>query len=237
MERKSGSFAVLFFLIFCAVRLPAQALYWETEMKDPLRGEGTTTMKCYHLPRMFKQVTEAQNEFMIFLLDRQIMIRGNTQQKTYSQITFSEFQRRLKSSSDKGTKNAPSAKPIPKTINILRSGEVKEIIGYQCSEFVVEQNGRKLFSVWTTKNIPGFSTMKKDFDEYLVQTTKLKLGYGEMLAKHIKEVEGFPMKIDYGGATATVTKVEKRAIAKNEFTAPAGYKYLPPKPIPKTSPK
>jgi hypothetical protein len=201
------------------------------------------------MPKMFKQSME--NNASIFRLDKEVMYIINNKDKEYTEMTFAEmeaatkqamgqmeaFKKQLKDmppeqrkAMEKMLGNSAMGGTAKTKIDAKNTGEKKTINGYSCVKYILKEDGKEITTVWTTAQVPGYSGMQKDMKKFS-ERLMAQMPKGKALAEAMKKVEGFPIQTIMGNITSTVTKVEKKAIAKGEFEVPAGYKKVTPKEI------
>lgn len=237
--------AVVFLLAATAL---SQGLYTESNTVVTAGGGQTFEGKSYFMPKMMKTVNGA-NE-VIVRLDKQMIYRVNNDDKTYSALTFAEWEAQMKKASSemdskmeelkKQMENMPPEqrkmmekilsnqmqskdKSQPK-IEVKNTGETKTILGYPTTKYVVLKDGEEFLTVWVTKDIKGFEGMRKDYEEMSTRLSASAPGGASAMIEAMKKIDGFPLAMDMAmGVKTDVTKVETHAIPASEFEIPAGY--------------
>jgi hypothetical protein len=110
-------------------------------------------------------------------------------------------------------------------IDVEKSADTKKISGYGCTKYVITKDGNEFMTVWATKDVNGFSAMKKDWEEFSKRMMAMSPMIGKGIGEAFSKIDGFPIQTEMGqGMTSTVTKVEKKTTAASEFEVPSGYK-------------
>jgi GLPGLI family protein len=244
--------AVLF-LFGLATSAFAQGLYWESKMTGKAIGEQTQQM--WAVPKMMKGVTKETGEAYIIRLDKQIFITIDPKEKTYSEMTFAEMESVIKKASGKmdaqmaemqkklaempeeqrkmveqmmGSKM--SAKGSDAKVEVKNTTEKKTISGFSCTKVDVTQDGKEMMTLWVTKDVKEFESMRKDWQEFSTRMMDMNPMGGKGLGEAFKKIDGFPIQTEVSDLMmSTVTKVEKKVAPASEFEAPAGYKKVKPK--------
>ena len=247
--KRSFAAGILFVLLmnFAVAPLSAQGTYWESTTTG-MGGEHVSQM--YYLSKMFKSVTtdEDGGRVVIVRLDKEKIYTLSPKEKTYSEMTFNELEATMKKmgsemDSHMAEMNEQLASMPPEQrkmveemmkkqmnrgggdeVKVEKTGDSKTISGYSCTKFLVKQDDKEMATIWTTKDLKAFESMRGDFQEFskrMMSMNPMTKGMGEGMQK----VEGFPIETDGArGFKQVVTKVEKRSIAASEFEIPADYK-------------
>jgi len=225
----------------------AQGLYWESTTTAMGMQQ---TSQTYYLPKMFKSVGAgmAGNAVMVFRLDKSLMYEIHPTEKTYSEITFAELEAAMKGMTGQldekmaemkkqmeglppeqrkmmeqmmGSK-MPGMAGAQGSMEVTNTGQSQRVGGYTCSKFVIKQGANEVATVWATREVSGFESMRNDFSEF---SKRLAINnIASAMAEAMKKVDGFPIQTETSqGMKQVVTKVEKRSIAASEFEVPAGY--------------
>jgi Domain of unknown function (DUF4412) len=226
-----------------------QGLSWEsTTIVRIANGKEIHSASSYR-PHMFKQSSE--NNASIFRLDKEMVYFIDIQKKEYSEMTFAELEAYTKKANKKLEDMNEKLKNLPPEqrkmmeqmmgkaamggqnakIDVIKTAEKKNISGYLCIKYAMKEDTTEVGSVWTTADVPDFSSMQKDFKEFGQRMAAQMPKAGEMVAAMTK-VEGFPVQTTIAGITTTVTKIEKKVAPASEFEVPEGYKKVPPKKLP-----
>lgn len=240
--------ALLAALVLCvAVSLFAQGVYWESTTTG-MGGERKSQM--YYLPKMFKGLSTGDqgSEIMIMRLDQSKMYTVTPGDKSYSEMSFAELEGAMKKTGSemdarmqemkKRLESMPPEqrqmaeqmmgrfmnKSPESAMQVEKTSETKSISGYNCTKYVVKQGDKEMATIWATKELKEFESMKNDFQEFAKRMMAMN-PMARNLGESMQNVEGFPIQTDMPqGMKTVVTKVEKRSIAASEFDIPAGYK-------------
>ncbi len=232
-------FSLVFVFTFGAF---AQGVTWEAETTG---GKEKDISKSYYMPRKVKMVQKGNT--IIFRLDQEKMITVNDEDKTYSEISFSELEQMMKqvdetmSSKMAEIKEQMASMPeeqrkmmekmmagqmggMMEEPEVKRTGETKTINGYNCTKYVVMTGGKETFSVWTTKDVKEFDGMRKDMEEFGKRMAAMTPRMGKSVAAAMTNLEGFPIQQEMAGMKTTVLSVKKENSPASIFDPPAGYK-------------
>jgi hypothetical protein len=240
-------------LLLC-ITLPllAQGVYWESTMT----GMGMEQKsQMYYLPKKFKNVSSSQqgNDISIVRLDQSKIYNLMPGDKSYSEMSFSDMEGAAKKTGGemdarmqemkKGLESMPPEqrqmaeqmmgrmmnKSPESPIQVEKTGETKSISGFNCTKYVLKQGDKEMATIWATKDLKEFESMKDDFREFAKGMMAMN-PLAKSLRDGMQKVEGFPIQTDMAqGMKTVVTKVEKRSIAASEFEIPSGYKKVKPK--------
>ncbi len=240
---------VVLLVVLCigAVAL-GQGLYTESNTVVQVAGGQTYPGQSYFMPKMMKTIT-GDNEIIV-RLDKQMIYRVNVGQKTYSEMTFAEWEAQMKkASSEMDSKMAeiqkkmesmpPEQKKMMEQImsaqmagkngaqaklEVKNTGEKKTVAGYVATKFVVLQDGKDFITAWTTNDIKGFASMRKDYEEMASRLAASAPGGGSAMVEALKKIDGYPLEMDMAmGVKTEVTKVESKTIPASEFEVPSGF--------------
>jgi GLPGLI family protein len=236
--------------LFLVVPMLAQGFYWEATRSGSLIGDSSETVKYSYAAKMFKVVNGENRNATILRLDKDVMIMLNPKEKTYWEMTFAdmekaakkaggqmdqkmaELQEKLKDMPEEQRKMVEQmmgnkmlgAKKEPK-LEVVKSGDTRQISGYTCTKYVVNQDGKELLTVWVTKDVKGFETIRKDMDVFRERMTAMNPMMRKGFTEGLKSIDGFPIETDMGTTMKeVVTKVERKSIPASEFEVPEGYK-------------
>jgi hypothetical protein len=235
-----GCTPVLLTLLFAAL-VCAQGLYIESTRS----GSSDVEEKMYYMPKMFKSVSGDRSEISILRFDRETIYHLNPEKKTYTAMTFAEMKAMVDNARSRADdmmakrlaslppdqreklkekmaamKNRPSSSGAAH--EILSTGEHKTINGYACDKYIVKINGKESETVWASKQVPGYETMKRDMEGFLDRMSGIA-GNKASLGAWFKQIDGFPIETDSHGSVKTVAKIDRRSISISEFEVPAGY--------------
>ena len=222
----------------------AQGLYWESTTTGGPAGDAGEITKTYAMPKMFKVEIPNQSNAMILRMDREMMYTVDHKAKSYWQMTFAEMEASLKKASEKmdelskQMENMPpeqrkmmeqmmgnrmkKSKELP-PVSVVGPSERKTIRGYSCSKYVALREGDTLVTVWATKDVGEFAAMRNDFEAFNKRLASMDIGGAQAMSEAFRKIDGFPMRMEMGGVTSEVTKVESRSLKAKEFEVPAGY--------------
>lgn len=129
----------------------------------------------------------------------------------------------------------PGGKGMPSNITYKKTGDSKQIAGYESVKYEIYSDGRLDEEIWITSDVRFQQEVDmKKMTKYLSELRSIEHslgGNGATDAKAYVEVfsSGFPMKaVDYpvygSEIVEQTTKVSKKNIDSSEFTAPSGYR-------------
>lgn len=249
--RSARLFSILVLASCITASAFAQGLYWESTRTNSMMGRANTTQeKAYYMPGMFK--TEDNDQSIIFRMDQEKMYMIDPNEKTYSAVTFAEMQQMMEKASGKMDEQMAEMKKrmaeMPEEqqkmmekmlgekmqgimgsdskVEAEKTSEHEQIAGFPTTKYIVTQNGNEFASLWTTTDVKGYESMKKDFTELSKRMTEMSPAGIKAMYEGMQKVEGFPVKMEMEGMTSVVTKIDHRAIPKSEFEVPAGYKQV-----------
>ncbi len=226
----------------------AQGIYWESTTSGGPMGDKTVASRTYYMPKMIKVESDQNGDVILFRFDKEMMYTIQPKDKTYSEMTFAEMEQAMKNMASKTNpkmaelqekmKNMPEAqrKMMEKMMGAMpgqagetkfevqKTGDKKTVTGYNCTKYVITQDGKDFMTIWATKDVPGFDAMKNDLQDYSNRMMQMSPGYMKGLVEGMKKIEGFPLETDMmQGMTNVVTKFEKRSTPVAAFEVPAGY--------------
>jgi len=224
--------------VVLSLLLAAQGMYIETART----GSSDIQDKIYYMPKMFKSVDGDGSSISILRFDRETIYRLDPEKKTYTEMKFAELKAmvdRGRSMTDEMMAKRMASLPPDKqekmkemmkklspssgaTHEVVPTGEHKTINGYACEKYVVKTNGKETETVWASKQVAGYETMKRDMEGFLDRMAGI-LGRKEALGGWLRQIDGFPMETDSQGTVHTVTKIDRRSIPASEFEVPEGY--------------
>lgn len=231
----------------------AQGLYWESTMTGGPIGERTEEM--WAVPKMMMGVTKETGETFIVRLDKELFITIDPKEKTYSEMTFAEMEGMMKkmggrmdarmAEMQKKLAEMPEeqrkmvekmmSSKMPGTakdakVEVENTGDKKTINGFACTKYAVTQDGKEAMTLWVTKSVKGFESMRKDWQQFSERMMAMNPMGGKGLGEAFKKIDGFPIQTEMGqGMTSTVTKIEEKTAPASAFEVPAGYKKVNPK--------
>ncbi len=233
------------------VTVHGQGMYWETARSGGTMGDEAEIDRMYYMPRMFKMEAGSGEEAVIIRLDKQVMYNLDVKNKTYSEMTFDELenmskkagakldeamsqmqkqmegmpeeQRKMVEEMMKGKMQGKAGKP-PKA-DVAKTEETRTISGYPCTKYVVKEGEGEMVTLWVTKEVKGFESMRKDMEELQKRMAALDPRGAEGMAAAMATIDGFPIRTEMpGGMSEVVTKIERRSTRDDAFEIPTGYK-------------
>jgi len=237
--------AVVLLTVGWSAVLIAQNYYWETVTGD---AESIVPVaKAFYAPRKLKYVSAREYDpTLIIRLDRGSVFVVNTRRETYAEISFADWKSMREQQSAMVFQIPPDVQNLPEEqrsrrlqeliaaqsnenskVDVLRIPETKMIRGYMCAKSIMRQDGKTLLTVWSTRAMKEFESMRSDLTEAYHQ---LSLNYPAMrnLSVALKSIDGFPIEYQRGEEKTTVQKIEKRVWGEEEFEPPSGYKRTTP---------
>ncbi len=242
--------------LFVAVIAFGQGVYWESATSGGALGDRVISSLSYYMPHKFKSTTLDMGNATIVRLDKKMIYQIDTNEKTYSEMTFDEWEAEMKKMGQKmdaqmdelqkKMENMPEEqrkmmeqmtgsqmagkKNKDAKIDVTKTGESKQIAGMGCTKYSVTKDGKEAIALWATKDLKGYEAMRKDMEEFGARMMASDFQGMKGLAEAIKKVDGFPMETDMqGGVKIEVTKVQRKDIAANEFDVPSGFTKVKPK--------
>lgn len=232
-------------LLVVATALFAQGLYFESTMQGGPMGDQPRLSKAYLMPKMVKQIGGMGGpgaSAMIMRLDQEKMYQVNYDEKTYSEMTFTEIEKAVKDLSAQSDKQmadmAEHMKSMPEAqrkmmeqmmgkkggnVTMEKTGEKMKVSGYDCTKFVAKDGDKVLMTMWATRDVKGFDALRKDYEAVMSRMMSMTPGGMQGLVEAMNKVDGFPMQSEWAGMTTTVTKVVAQATPAAEFAVPAGF--------------
>lgn len=217
----------------------AQGLSFEiVQGKDDQAGRS----KDLYMPGMFRQ-EDKDGRISILRLDREVMISINPENKTYTETTFKEFEAGVKHGrmkADEAMKKRLAGMPpaqrkqieekmaamtghgVAAKMEVVETGQRKTIDGYSCTGYTIKRDGKEIETVWATKDIPSFASVRKDFQR--IASLFGSITGSRSAFASLEKVDGFP--IERSGSTGTrekTTKIQKGSFPASAFEIPPGY--------------
>lgn len=127
-----------------------------------------------------------------------------------------------------GTKSAAS-KGAAGPLEVQKGGPSRKIAGLPSTRYAVTEGGREVLVVWSTRDVPEFAAMRKDYERFAKTMSVMRSQSGDdtqtrAWTEAMKAADGFPMETESAGFRTTVTKLERRPTAPTEFDPPPGFK-------------
>lgn len=229
----------------------AQGLYWElVTTGGALKANEQMTARMCYMPKKFRMDMVEEGGFVVVRLDKQMIYSVDTKAKTYSETTFADLekagqragakldaaigdmQKQLEEMPEEQRKmveqmmgkKMPGKRGGEMKVEVVAAGDRRTISGYGCTKYVVKVDGEESATVWATKDVGGFGTMRKDFEEFQKRMAALIPTQGKGMADGLRSVDGFPIETETGnGMKSVVTKIEKKSFPSSQFEVPAGY--------------
>lgn len=239
---KTNRSITLLILCLCPVMLVAQGLYWEQSVSMKMMGEGQEIRtKGYLLPMKLKSIGDDGNG-VIIRADKEMIYMINDGDKTYSEMTFKEFEAQMSQLSEQMNKMQEEMKDMPaeqrrmlegimggmKEYTIKKTGEKKKVIGYGCEKVLLLEDGKEIGEFWITKDVGSMKQFAKNWENLMEKMVRSPMA---KMYRKLAELDGFVMESQISGTRSTTTKLEKRSIGAGEFEIPAGYKKVKMEPM------
>jgi len=214
----------------------AQGLSFEV-----LQGNGNKGgEKVIYMPGMFRQ-EDKDGHIGIVRLDKEMFISINPAEKTYTEVTFAQMEKKVKQGRAMGNeamkKRLEGMPPEQRKMieermagttgqrdetktEVAATGEQKVIEGYRCTRYIVKHNGKELERIWATKEVPNFTSVRKDFQR--IGSFFASMGARSTMA-WIEKVDGFPIERSGTGTSEKITKIQQGSFPKSAFEIPQGY--------------
>jgi len=239
MNRRSVLTVLTSTLVFSAVGR-AQGFYVESIHA----GNDKAMDRFYFMPKMLKTV-DRDGRISIFRLDKETFYNIDPAKKSYTGMTFAEMKgmmgkaksklgdvlekrleqlppdQRKKMEERMGAMMNQSTSPNV-TYQVQATGENKSISGYNCEKYIVKRNGKEFETIWATKQISGFESIKRDMAD-LTERLSSAIGTKGAINLWYKDIDGFPIQTESYGSVSVATKIERKTIPTSEFEVPAGY--------------
>jgi hypothetical protein len=241
--------------LFVAVIAYGQGVYWESATSGGALGDRVISSQSYYMPHMFKSSTMDMGNIIIVRLDKKMIYQIDSNEKTYSELTFDEWEAQMKKMGEKMDAQRDELRKKMETmpeeqrkmmeqmmagqmagkakdakVDVQKTGETKQIAGFGCTKYSVTKDGKEALALWATKGLKGYDAMRKDMEEFSARMMASDFQGMKGLAEAIRKIDGFPMETDMqGGIKVEVTKVERKDIAANAFEVPSGYTKVKPK--------
>jgi hypothetical protein len=211
-------------------------------------NEREISSKFYAMPKMFRSVDGEQHEAII-RLDKGIILNINHADSTYTEMTFEELDAMMKKGNAKMDESMAELKDKMKDMpedqrkmveqmmgknpamggsaekyTSKNTGETEKISGFNCTKYVVSQGDKEVLTVWATKEVKGMEGLKKDMQAFRDRLASSMPKIGSAMAEGMKNVDGFPIRVESANYKSTVTKVQKQSTPASAFEAPKSYK-------------
>ncbi len=231
----------LFSLAFIAAGAArAQGFYVETVHQ----GKEQDVTRIYYMPRMLKSV-DPDGRTSIFRLDKETVYTLDPAKKTYTSMTFEEMKSMMQNAragmNEMIEKRMATLTPeqrkkweermgamkdqqesAPVTYQVVPAGEHKSISGFACEKYIVKRDGKDFETVWATKQVGGFESIKKDMEDVSARVSSMA-GMKRGFTMWFKDLDGFPVETESHGMVSVATKIERKTFPESEFEIPTGY--------------
>lgn len=198
--------------------------------------------KGLYMPGMFRQ-EDKNGHVSILRLDREVMFAFNPEKKTYTETTFKELEAKVKQGrlkANEAMKQRMAGMPpeqrkkleermagitgqhADQKEEVAETGKRRTIDGYSCTGYTVKLDGKEFETVWATRDIPNFASVRKDFQRissFFTSLTGSRTGFASL-----EKINGFPL--ERGGAAGIrekITKIQKGSFPSSMFDIPPGY--------------
>jgi hypothetical protein len=224
-------------LPFVAISVLAQGLSFEVQ-----RGKDDSEVeKGIYMPGMFRSEGK-DGHISIMRLDREVIISATPAKKTYTEVTFAQMESQIKHGRSKAAdvmKQRMEGMPPEQRkkmeeqmakitghrdavkTEVTPTGEHKAIDGYQCTAYTVTRNGKADETVWATKDIPNFASVRKDFQRIAALFTSM--GVSENAFASLEKIDGFPIETTHSNRSERIRKIKAGSFPASAFEVPAGY--------------
>jgi hypothetical protein len=172
----------LVLIVGIAVAAYAQGACWQNQVSGSGLGDKVMIQNMFYMPKMAKTVDNESGKVVIVRLDKEMIYTLNPQKKEYSEMTFQDMEKMMKKVNDKMSEMQKKLENMPpeqrkmveqmmgdkmgKNQNapatVTSGSEKRTISGYSCAQYVINQNGKDVMTVWATKDIKEFEPMRKD---------------------------------------------------------------------------
>lgn len=246
-SRIETRYGVLAAALLVAASVFAQGLYTESSSSGGPLGDKARLAKSYMMPKMYRHEGD-DGQAVIIRLDKELFYIVNPAEKTYSEMTFKEMEEGMKKAGEKMDKRMTEMqekmKDMPEEqrkmiekmmgptgagkgkaekVEVTGPGEKKTINGYVCAKYTAASDGKDLLTMWTSKDVKGFESLRGDWEEFSRRMVSLSPIGGKGIAEAFRKIQGFPLQTEMMGVTTVVTKIEKRSTPASQFEIPEGY--------------
>ena len=235
--------SIIFFSNSCKDSPKTLGLYWEqsTLQIHPNGDSSIIFQKHYLIPNKYKREMSSYvgNNFIIIRMDKDIMIRGNIDDSTYTEVPFSEIEkrnnihkeniRRMRAQMDTLSPRLRAfmemdmgVRWIPENYKLVETGEKQKILKLNCEKFLITDNDSLIGEYWLTNDLGNMNDYSKDWIAIL---EKVLTGTAFDRYKLLYE-RGILIKSQTRRATIEIQKIEKTDIPENLFDPPSDYTKL-----------
>jgi hypothetical protein len=202
------------------------------------RSEGD---KGTYMPGMFRSDGK-DGKISILRLDKEIMISIDPAKKTYTERTFTQLQSKIKegrSQAAEAMKKQMEGMPPDQrkkmqermsgftgnhdeaTLEVVQNGQQKTIGEYHCTGYTLKRNGKEVETIWATKDVPNYASLRKDFQRIAALFTSI--GAGRNVFGSLEKVDGFPIERTGSGIAQKISNIRGGSFPVSSFEVPPGY--------------
>ncbi len=210
-------------------------------------GDRTSVSHMSYMPQMLKVAGNDGNRTVILRMDQQKLYTLNTNDKTYTEMTFDQLEAMAKKAASrfdaksedmrKRLEGMPEdqRKMVEKMladqsanknakVDVKKIDQKKQVAGYSATGYTITRNGKEVLTLWATRDIKGFDTMKKDLQNFNQRLSSFNPMMGKEMNEALKTVDGFPLEVDMANGVKTVmSDIQSKNTSGSEFQVPAGY--------------
>ena len=192
---------------------------------------------------MFRQDGK-DGKISILRLDKELMISLDPAKKTYTERTFAQLQAQIKtgrSQAAEAMKKQMEGMPPEQrkkmqermdaftghrdegTMEVVQNGQQKTIGQYHCTGYTLKRNGKDVETIWATKDVPNFASLRKDFQRIAALFTSI--GAGRNAFGALEKVDGFPIERSGSGGSISqsISNIRSGSFPASSFEVPSGY--------------
>ncbi len=236
---RSRHWWVCVLMMVSAATASAQGYSWEIAPGD---SASAIAEVAYSPGKLKYESANAADPVLIVRLDRRSVLVVNTRRESYAEISFQDWKAIRNQQNAMVVQIPPEIQQLPPDERDRRLQEyvaatnagagkpavipvqdAKVIQGFPCSKWIVKLENRIVLTVWATRAVKEFVSMRHDLEESFRQ---LSLNYPSMryLPDAVAGIDGFPVQYGTGDDMSTVRKLQKRNWGDDEFDPPAGYR-------------
>jgi hypothetical protein len=231
-----GIFGGLLIPFFVVTGL-AQGLSFEI-----LEGKNQSDVdKGTYMPGMFREEGK-DGTISILRLDKELMITLTPSKKTYTEMTFAQLGMKIKQShsklADAMNKRMEGMPPDQRKkmaeqmaaltgkhdevkVDVVPTGQQKTVGEYRCTGYTLRRNGKDVETIWASKDVPNYASVRKDFQRISALFTSI--GVNRNVFASMEKVDGFPIERSGTGISEKITKIQAGSFPMSSFEVPAGY--------------
>ncbi len=249
VQRMASRAMALCFALCAAAAAFGQGLTWVSTTSGGPMGDRTSSAHMYYMPQMLRVVGNEGNRTVILRMDQQKIYTLNSNDKTYTEMTFDQLEAMAKKAASRFDANSEEMrkrlegmpedqrKMVEKMlaernankdqkakIDVKKVGQTKQVAGYAATGYTLLRNGKEVLTLWATRDIKGYDAMKKDLRSFNQRLTSLNPMMSKEMSEALKTVEGFPLEVDMTNGVKTVmSNIESKNTPTSEFQVPSGY--------------